>query len=88
MSNREKSVLSYMLKAGRGVTTKELLDSLPQMKRDSIRRALNALVEKSLVVKSGASVSTIYELNSKPCVQSVSPAIQTFMRLSGMNKSC
>ena len=70
-----------MVKAGRAVTTNELLENLVQYKRDAIRRSLNALIELDLVKKTGASVSTVYEINLKPTEQSVSPAIQTFLDL-------
>ena len=70
-----------MVKAGRAVTTNELLENLVQYKRDAIRRSLNALIELDLVKKTGTSVSTAYEINLKPTEQSVSPAIQTFMDL-------
>ena len=79
---KEKAILSYMVKAGRAVTTNELLENLVQYKRDAIRRSLNSLVELKLVNKTGASVSTAYEINLKPAERSVSPAIQAFMNLS------
>lgn len=81
LSDREKSILNYMSTVGRSVTTNELLDNFPQYKRDTIRRLLNSLAEKRLLIKSGVSVSTAYELNSKPFEQAVVPAIQTFLEI-------
>lgn len=81
LSAREKAILSYMVKVDRAVTTNELLEHLAQFKRDAIRRSLNSLVEMRLVNKTGASVSTAYEINLKPAEPSASPAIQTFLNL-------
>ena len=70
-----------MVKVDRAVTTNELLENLAPFKRDAIRRSLNLLVEMRLVNKTGASVSTAYEINPKPAEPSTSPSIQTFLNL-------
>lgn len=81
LSAREKAILRYMVKVDRAVTTNELLENLAPFKRDAIRRSLNLLVEMRLVNKTGASVSTAYEINPKPAEPSTSPSIQTFLNL-------
>lgn len=60
LGEREKTVLRYIAKAGRAVTSKELLEQLPQYKKTFLHQGLVMLQEKGFIQKKGASVSTSY----------------------------
>ena len=60
---REKKILRYIAKAGKEVTTRELLENLPEYKRDSMHKGLALLQERGFIQKRGASVSSRYILS-------------------------
>lgn len=60
LGEREKAILRYIAKAGREVKSKELLERLTEYKRDSLYAGLSVLLEKGMIQKLGASVSTSY----------------------------
>ena len=81
LSDREKTVLRYIANAGRAVTSKELLEQLPQYKRTNLHQCLTILQERGLIQKKGASVSTNYVFCPKSLnrISSVSKEAQVFM---------
>lgn len=49
MSNREKAILRFIVMAGKEVTTRELLENLPEHKRDSMHRGLEILIKNGML---------------------------------------
>lgn len=60
LSDKEKTLLRYIAKAGHDVKIKELLERFPQYKKDSLHKGLSVLLDKGMIQKKGASVSTSY----------------------------
>ena len=60
LGTKEKKILWYIAKAKNDVTTKELLENLPEYKRDSMHKGLAIFQEKGMIQKKGASVSSRY----------------------------
>lgn len=80
LKTREKAILLYIAKADRPVTSKELLENLPQYKKDSMYKGLTILQEKGMIQKKGMSVSTCYIFDSaSPCGSKATRETQVFM---------
>lgn len=83
LSNREKAILRFIVMAGKEVTTRELLENLPEYKRDSMHRGLAILIKKGIVQKRGASVSSRYVFCPEALnISSISKEAQTFMDIA------
>ena len=65
ISDRDKAILRCVVESKDPVSIKELMEKNPQYKRDQIRRSLNDLLGKGLILKKGSSVSTKYEVNRR-----------------------
>lgn len=84
---REKEVFRYIAKAGCAVTIKNLMEAMPKYKRDMLRRVLNKLIDRGLIMKNGSSVSTRYELNNgTSSYQAGIPEIKAFMDIAKMGE--
>ena len=80
---REKKILRYIAKAENDVTTKELLENLPEYKRDSMHKGLAILQKKGMIQKKGASVSSRYAFCPSALERSgLSKEAQVFMDIA------
>ena len=65
------------------VTTRELLENLPEYKRDSMHKGLAILQEKGMILKKGASVSSRYVFCPTTLERSgFSKEVQVFMDIA------
>lgn len=83
LSIREKKILRYIAKSEKDVTTRELLENLPEYKRDSMHKGLAILQEKGMILKKGASVSSRYVFCPTTLERSgFSKEVQVFMDIA------
>ncbi len=84
LTELEKKIFRYIIDIGRGVSISDLVAEFPNQTKYSIRSTLGTLLKLNKIIKTGASVSTRYQLNptSQEMASNMQRAAHMFMEIA------